>query len=61
MWFAIILLFPFWWGMGLVLLALLEDLVPGCRDPVLRIFDRLEGRNPESRRRIESAPAGRKL
>jgi hypothetical protein len=56
MWFAIILLFPFWWGMGLLLLALLGDLVPGWRGTVLRLFDRLEGRNPESTRRIKDVP-----
>ncbi len=41
---AIALLVPLWWGMGLVLLALLGDLAPKWRAPVSRLFDRLEDR-----------------
>ncbi len=44
MWIAIALLAPFWWGAGLLLLAMLGDLSPRCRAYVSRLFDRLEGR-----------------
>ncbi len=43
-WVTTALLAPFWWGLGLLVLALLGDLVPGWRAPVSRLFDRLEGR-----------------
>lgn len=33
---------PFWWGMGLMLLALLAELTPEARACVSRLFDRLE-------------------
>jgi hypothetical protein len=33
---------PFWWGMGLLLLALLAELTPEARARVSRLFDRLE-------------------
>jgi len=55
-WFTVVLLTPFSWGMSLLLIALLGDLVPAWRGTVLRLFDRLEGRNPESTRRIEDVP-----
>ncbi len=42
-WIAIAMLLPFWWGLGLFVLALLGDLLPGWRAPVSRLFDRLEG------------------
>jgi hypothetical protein len=42
--------------MGLLLLALLGDLVPRLRGPVMHFFDRVEGRNPESARRIKDVP-----
>ncbi len=41
---AIALLVPLWWGMGLLLLALLGDLAPRWRARVSRLFDRLEDR-----------------
>ncbi len=44
MWITIALLAPFSWGLGLLVLALLGDLVPGWRTPVSRLFDRLERR-----------------
>lgn len=43
MWITIALLAPFWWGLGLLLLALLGDLSPGWRRRVSRLFDRLQG------------------
>jgi hypothetical protein len=36
------LLAPFWWGMGLMLLALLADLFPWWRERVFAVFNRLE-------------------
>jgi hypothetical protein len=46
-WIAIALLAPFWWGMGLLVLALLGDLWPGCRARVQRLFDGLGGTRGE--------------
>ncbi len=43
-WIAIALLTPFWWGLGLFVVALLGDVSPGWRTRVSRLFDRLEGR-----------------
>jgi hypothetical protein len=45
-WIAMALLTPFWWGMGLMGLALLADLFPWCRERVFAVFNRLE-RTPE--------------
>ena len=55
-WFTVVMLIPVWWSMALLLIALLGDFVPGWRGPVLHLFDRLEGRHPESTRRIEDVP-----
>ncbi len=41
-WIPIALLAPFWWGLGLFLLALLGDVSPAWHAPVSRLFDRLE-------------------
>ena len=41
-WITMALLAPFWWGMGLTLLALLADLFPGWRTRVFAVFNRLE-------------------
>ncbi len=43
-WIAIAMLVPFWWGLCLLVLALLGDLLPGWRARVSRLFGRLEGR-----------------
>ena len=43
-WITIALLAPFWWGLGLLVLALLGDGLPGWRVRVSRLFDRLGGR-----------------
>ncbi len=43
-WVAIAMLVPLWWGVGLLVLALLGDLLPMWRARVSRLFDRLEGR-----------------
>jgi hypothetical protein len=40
-WITFALLGPFWWGLGLLVLALLGDLWPGWRPAVERLFDRL--------------------
>lgn len=42
-WIAVALLAPFWWGLGLLVLALLGDIAASWRGPVGRLFDRLEG------------------
>ncbi len=42
-WIAIALLAPFWWGMGLLVLALLGDASPRWRGRVSRLFNRLDG------------------
>ena len=47
-WILMALLAPFWWGMGLMLLALLADLLPRWRERVFAVFDRLE-RTPRER------------
>jgi hypothetical protein len=39
---TIALLTPFWWGMGLLILAWLGDVWPRSRARVSRLFDRLE-------------------
>ena len=41
-WITMALLAPFWWGMGLMLLALLADLFPWWRERVCVVFNRLE-------------------
>jgi hypothetical protein len=40
---ACALLIPFWWALGLFILACLGDLSPRLRPLVSRLFDRLEG------------------
>jgi hypothetical protein len=50
---TIALLTPFWWGMGLLVLALLGDVSLRWRGRVSRLFDRLErmrGEPPTSTR-----------
>ncbi len=42
-WITTALLAPFWWGLGLLVLALLGDVLPGWRVGVSRLFDRLGG------------------
>jgi hypothetical protein len=41
-WIGIALLTPFWWGMGLLVLALLASVSPWWHTRVSRLFDRLE-------------------
>jgi hypothetical protein len=41
-WIGIGLLTPFWWGMGLLVLALIGDLWPRWRPGVSRLFSSLE-------------------
>ena len=45
-WIAIALLAPFWWGLGLLVLALIGDGAPGWHARASRLFDRL-GRRQE--------------
>ena len=42
-WVAIALLTPFWWGLGLFILAWLGDVSPPLRPRVSRLFRSLEG------------------
>ncbi|MGE5814469.1 MAG: hypothetical protein ACM36C_08285 [Acidobacteriota bacterium] len=39
---AVALLIPFWWGLGLFILACLGDVSPWVRPHVSRLFDWLE-------------------
>lgn len=45
---TLVLTAPFWWGMGLMLLALLAEPTPETRAGVSRLFDRLERKDTES-------------
>jgi hypothetical protein len=47
-WITIALLAPFWWGLGLLILAWLGDVRPRSRSRVSRLFDWLEGTRAES-------------
>jgi hypothetical protein len=47
-WIAIALLTPFWWGLGLFILAWLGDVSPPLRQRVSRLFDWLERTRAES-------------
>ena len=44
MWITVAVLTPFWWGLGLFVLALVGDLWPGGRAHVSRLLDHLERR-----------------
>jgi hypothetical protein len=41
-WIAMALLTPFWWALGLLILAMLGDVSPWWRPGVSRLFDWLE-------------------
>ena len=47
-WIAIALLTPFWWGVGLLILAWLGDVSAPSRPRVRRLFDWLERTRAES-------------
>jgi hypothetical protein len=47
-WIAIALLTPFWWGLGLLILAWFGDVSPRLRPRLSRLFDRLERTRAES-------------
>jgi hypothetical protein len=47
-WIAIALLTPFWWGLGLLILAWFGDVSPRLRPRVSRLFDWLERTRTES-------------
>jgi hypothetical protein len=47
-WIPIALLTPFWWALGLFVLAVLGDLSPRWRTRVSRLFDWLERTRTES-------------
>jgi hypothetical protein len=48
-WMFAALLAPFWWGLGLLVLALLGDASPRWRVPISRLFDRLDRMREEPR------------
>jgi hypothetical protein len=50
-WIAVALLVPFWWGMGLLVVALLGDVSPWWRVRATGLFDRLEGTHSGSTQR----------
>ena len=52
-WITTALPAPVWWGMGLMLLALLADLFPSWRERVFAVFNRLER---AARRRLMNVP-----
>jgi hypothetical protein len=41
-WMFVVLLAPFWWGLGLLALALFGDMSPLWRVRISRLFDRLD-------------------
>ena len=41
-WMFVVLLAPFWWGLGLLVLALFADVSPLWRVRISRLFDRLD-------------------
>jgi len=43
---TIAMMLPSWWGMGLLALTLLGDLLPGLRPRVSRLFGRLDHQRP---------------
>ena len=45
---GIALLMPFWWSVGLLILAWLGDVSASLRSPIRRLFERLERRRAES-------------
>jgi hypothetical protein len=47
-WITIALLTPFWWGLALLILALMGDVLPAFRRRVSRLFDWLEHTRVES-------------
>jgi hypothetical protein len=47
-WIAVGLLTPFWWGLGLLVLAWLGDVSPRLRPRVRPLFDSLEHTRAES-------------
>jgi hypothetical protein len=47
-WIAVLLLTPFWWGLGLLILAWLGDVSPPLGLRVRRLFNSLERTRVES-------------
>jgi hypothetical protein len=47
-WIAAVLLTPFWWGLGLFVLAWVGDMTHARRPRVSRLFDWLERTHDES-------------
>jgi hypothetical protein len=45
---TVALLAPFWWGTGLLVLALSGDLLSAARPQVARLLERLEGTRTEA-------------
>jgi hypothetical protein len=61
-WMFVALLVPFWWGMGLLVLALLGDMSPRWRVRISRLFDRLDRMREEPPKStvLPERPAARK-
>ena len=57
LWIAITLLTPFWWAVGLSILAVLGDLRPWWRPRVAHLFNRLECTHEPSRNQPAISPA----
>jgi hypothetical protein len=51
------LLAPFWWGIGLLVVALLGDLSAWWRGRASRLFNRLEGTHSEPAERAAALPS----
>ena len=56
-WITVALLAPFWWGMGLLLVALLGDVSASGRVRIARLFNRLEGDRSPSAEPAASYPS----
>jgi hypothetical protein len=56
-WITVALLTPFWWGLGLLILARLGDASPRLRPRVRRLFDSLERTHAASPHEPAMSPA----
>jgi hypothetical protein len=56
-WILVTLLAPFWWGIGLLVVALLGDLSAWWHVRALRLFNQLEGTHSEPAERAAALPS----
>lgn len=56
-WIGVALLVPFWWGMGLLVVALLGDLSKWWRVRASRLFAQLEGTHSGPAERAAALPS----